>query len=109
MKRPITFLLIAAALCAGLGTAATAQTGAVTLQPVRLYDNSANARAVVAQDLALLGVRIDRGDPLTLSEYFAVQRIINDQSTLTSKKNRIQNIVDTGSPNGFLRLRFQSH
>lgn len=99
MNLPFKTLLIATTFATGLGSVAQAQMYAPmksVLQPVRQYDVSAEARAAVAHNLDVLGIELRQGDTLSVEELFAIQRIINDQSSLQSKAFRIERITGTG-------------
>lgn len=103
-------LVIAAALFASFGpAAATAQTQRMTLQSMRLYDLSPESRVAMKENLDLLGVRQYLGDPLSVEQFFLIQRIINDEATLSSKAHRIQNIINQDSPRGILTVRMNAN
>ncbi len=67
------------------------------LLPVKVYDTSIDGRAAFDQNLTTLGVRIDIGEQFSHADYIEAKRIMKDQSNLSLKKARIENLVNNGN------------
>ena len=83
--------LIAAALLTTLGAAASAQ----SFVPTNGFrDVTAAGIAATEANIAALGVSTRAGDTLSTHELTAIQLIVRDQGSLSSKASRVDQIVN---------------